>query len=116
MLNPVVIEELKSLPADDGGDLFTQFAKMFLEAYPKHLDQIQCFLDSSDFKSLEREAHTLKSVCANLGATELADLARDIERGARLGDSTVVPHLILEMRNSQSSIRGALDQLLADID
>ena len=116
MLNLEVIEELKALPADNGGDLFTQFAKMFLLAYPEHLKQIETYLNRSDCISLEREAHTLKSVCANLGAMSLADLARNIEHIARMRDLSGVSSLVSEMKANQPLVHKALGRLLPELD
>ena len=85
VLDPDVIEALKSLSDEGDPGLFGELVEMFLDDTPMRLASIREAVEVSDAKALEAAAHSLKSSCGNLGAIKLADLCRDLERLGREG-------------------------------
>lgn len=112
MLDRDVIDELRELQID-GECLLHKFAKMFIKAYPMHLENLSGFIKATDFRRIEREAHTLKSVCANLGANELASVARSIEHSAREGKADGVAESLEKLKAEFPLVRAELDFIIA---
>ena len=54
------------------------------------MEQLQYALQASDLVMVERQAHTLKSTAANIGATAVREAALEVELAARQRDQTAV--------------------------
>jgi HPt (histidine-containing phosphotransfer) domain-containing protein len=65
-----------------GGDLelLKEIAALFLDEYPRALDEMRQALAQSDPKMLERSAHGLKGSVANFGARAAVDAAFQLEQ------------------------------------
>ncbi len=65
--------------------LYARFLKKFPD--DQSMTQLQTAIEQKDSQALERSAHTLKGVCANLGLSRLADLASAVVSAVRNGDA-----------------------------
>ena len=82
-------------------ELFEALGEELYEITTFFLDQLddqvagisQCFADG-DLQALSRQAHALKGSAANMGATELSEIAAKLERLARSGDQAAVAPLM----------------------
>ena len=68
-------------------------------------------MKSGDASGVARAAHTLKSSSANLGATNVAAIARAIEHSARGGDLTELPASITKLRAQRTVALSELEAL-----
>ena len=70
-----------------GGDeeLLKEIADIFLEDYPKVLEEIQAALACGDARRLEQSAHTLKGSAGNFGAKAVVETASRLEQLGRTG-------------------------------
>jgi len=68
-----------------GGDaeLLKEIAELFLEDYPKAMDDLRRAADAGNSKRIEKTAHGLKGCIANFGATNVVDAAKAIETMGR---------------------------------
>ena len=66
-------------------DLLKEIAALFLEEYPRELDEIRKALAASDAHKLERSAHGLKGAVANFGAAAAVDAAFQLEQFGKAG-------------------------------
>ncbi|MCA9755238.1 MAG: response regulator [Candidatus Eisenbacteria bacterium] len=64
----------------------SRFLKSFLRNTPPSLERMRAALTGRDFEGLEREAHSLKSTAALVGAVRMGALALDLEHAARRQD------------------------------
>jgi CheY-like chemotaxis protein/HPt (histidine-containing phosphotransfer) domain-containing protein len=67
------------------GDEFTDLVHVYLEDTPKNLRTLEQAASRQDTAGLIAPSHSLKSTSANLGALNLAEIAKRIEHGARSG-------------------------------
>ena len=67
-----------------GGE-FGDLVRVYLEDAPQRIAAIEVAAASGDAAAQVAPAHTLKSSSANIGATALSELARQIEHAARAG-------------------------------
>lgn len=71
-----------------GGDeqLLQEVALLFLDDYPKVLEDIHTAIQAKNPQALERAAHTLKGSVANFGAEDVVEAAFVLESMGRSGD------------------------------
>ena len=91
LLDPQRIEELRALGRRTGRDLLASLAGLFRQSGSQQLEELRQAFEALDPLAAKRAAHTLKSSAGNIGATELADLARAIEEDGDIEKSR--PHL-----------------------
>jgi CheY-like chemotaxis protein len=82
-IDRAVLSDLSDNMGPDGATLVVELIDIFIEDTPKYLSELQTSLDSGDWKSFTRAAHTMKSSCANLGAMQLSNNAKDTETAGR---------------------------------
>jgi HPt (histidine-containing phosphotransfer) domain-containing protein len=68
-----------SLKESIGEDFIGELIDTFLDDAPTQIQQMKDALDKKDADSFKRAAHTIKSNAAAFGATQLANLARELE-------------------------------------
>jgi two-component system sensor histidine kinase/response regulator len=64
-------------------DLLKEIAALFLDEYPRELQNIRQALATGDAQTLERSAHGLKGSVANFGASAAVDAAFQLEQFGR---------------------------------
>jgi len=83
VIDPDVLDEL--LACDPSGDLLRELIDVYLDDTPPRLDALHRALLAGDPRALADQAHALKSSCAQLGAMQLSDRCRQLERIGRDG-------------------------------
>ena len=81
LIDTEVIEELIDVMGED----FSGLVRTYLGNSPNYLEQIRAAIDSGDVKAVVLPVHSLKSSSANVGATQLSDFAKQLEKLARHG-------------------------------
>lgn len=96
------------------GSDFESLVLVYLDDTPKHLRLLAESAKSGDINAMIAPAHSLKSTSANLGATKLSDIAKQIEQGARLGDLRqpipLVQALIAEFQRAGRELHAIMSQ------
>jgi CheY-like chemotaxis protein len=78
------LEAIRSLANAHNPDLLEQIVRLYLKSGPQLMAAIREGLDAGDPNKVRVAAHTLKSSSANLGASRLAELCKQLETAARL--------------------------------
>ncbi len=86
VLNTASLAELQALLDDE---LF-QITRLFADHLMDEVDKLQRAVDLGDMKAINRQAHSLKGSCANMGATALAASAHEIEKAALQQDHELI--------------------------
>jgi HPt (histidine-containing phosphotransfer) domain-containing protein len=107
-LDPRALDEVLAMA---GGD--REFVVAVVEEYLADSAGNVAALRSADGADLERAAHTLKSTSSSVGAMQLADICREIERAAK--DGPVDASLIAAAEAEHASARAALERHLEDM-
>lgn len=68
-----------------GEEFLLELIDVYLADTPNRIAQLRQALDGGDTETLVREAHTLKSSSANVGAMGLSVLAKEMEASGRRG-------------------------------
>jgi signal transduction histidine kinase/DNA-binding response OmpR family regulator len=85
-LDNSAIEAVRQLDPDGSDRLLSRLIALYRDDSSQLLADIDNGLKSRDAEAIARAAHTLKSSSANLGATNVAAIARQIEHSARSGE------------------------------
>lgn len=86
-----------------------KFLLMFLK--DTSFSELEAAMDSEDYDSAFRAAHTLKGVCANLGIERLGSDASEITEALRAKDSAAACSLFPQVAESYRITVDALNQL-----
>lgn len=89
-------------------ELYAQIVEAFQEDAPQRMQVLEEALQSGDFTVIERQAHTLKSMAANLGAHAMRQAALAIEQHARRHDLTVARTLYDTLSHAFADLQDAL--------
>jgi HPt (histidine-containing phosphotransfer) domain-containing protein len=88
--------------ANIGGDveLFHQLIRLFLDRHRTMVHDIKSAIGGGDNVRLQRAAHTMKGTVANLCATEVLEVASQLEAAGRLDTLEEVPALVLQLERA----------------
>jgi CheY-like chemotaxis protein len=98
-----------------GGDwsLAREVINMFLEDTPEVLSQMLDAIGRKDWKAVERGAHRIKGAAANLDASDLANIAFDIEQNA--SDGKVSEEHVARLQKGMDELKTTLQTLMHSI-
>lgn len=103
-LDPAVVDPLRvGKPA-----LWKKLVGIYLETTPASLETLEQALGNDDYPSAQITAHTLKSSSANMGASRLSELCRQLEAVAGEGNLETGSALFEEIRSEFESVAVAL--------
>ncbi|HTV26980.1 MAG TPA: response regulator [Xanthobacteraceae bacterium] len=85
VLDLKAIQALKRAPGANGSGLLDKVGRLFLEATPIDLADLASAIEGNAADRVAGIAHKLKSASRNIGATELAELLKDLEDNASAG-------------------------------
>lgn len=86
-MNPSSVIDLPSLSItrEAMGDDFAELVPIFIESTRDILNNLVTAYNQQDIESFTREAHSLKSSCANLGGLVLSDMGAALEMAGHQG-------------------------------
>jgi two-component system, sensor histidine kinase and response regulator len=99
-----------------GGDLETykELLGDFIEGLPERLQVMQHFMAKMDWVGLSRAAHNLYGIAANLGASQLSEYARRLDRQSIDGYTEPMDDLLREIQLIGSKLLETSNNFLAD--
>ena len=93
-----------------GQDATQRILDAYVISSARLVDQIGQAQEGHHIVELERAAHSLKSACNNVGLSYLADLARDLEYAAHVGEKDRIDFLVRKVRQiHEQASRGLQD-------
>ncbi len=93
-----------------GRALAVRYGTSLLAEMPRRLEEAHEALAHEDLSRLERAAHSLKGMCANLGAEAARAAALAVEVAARQGEQDRLPGLVVHMAQEVAGLLGALEE------
>lgn len=94
-------------------DLLRELLALFQEDLPASREALQAAMDGGDLGEIERAAHRLKGMLANLSAGGAASFAAEIESAARAGNAPKIPGLVQLFDPQIIALSAALDSFKA---
>jgi len=94
--------------------LARQVSGLFAEQTPRLLNAIRSALSQQQPEVLERTAHTLKGSLAQIGATEAAQLAFELEKAGRTGDLSGAAAILHRLEQKTTEVTAVLNDLVME--
>ena len=94
-----------------GEEFLVELIDVYLEDTPNRVAQLRAAVSAGDTATLIREAHTLKSSSANVGALRLSALAKQMEVAGRSGNFTGMDHNVQQFEGEFGQVKAALEAL-----
>jgi len=85
----------------------------FMQDLPRQVEELRELCARRDIPAAERQAHSIKGACANVGAMYARDLAFKAERAAHTADVAQLAHLIDALEVAQQPLYTALQDYIA---
>jgi HPt (histidine-containing phosphotransfer) domain-containing protein len=92
-----------------GEDFLVELIDIYLKDTPNRLRQLRQAFDGDDSATFVREAHTLKSSSANVGAAGLSALAKEMEFAGRNGKMTKMVTEMNRFEEEFAQVKAALE-------
>jgi HPt (histidine-containing phosphotransfer) domain-containing protein len=86
---------------------------VFLADIPQQISVLGECLDAGNATAVERQAHTIKGACANVGAEALRALAYELEQVAKTGDLSAVRARMPDLGEQFSRVKVAMEREFA---
>jgi two-component system, sensor histidine kinase and response regulator len=110
-LDHSAIDAVRQLDPDGNDRLLSRLIALYRDDSSQLLADMDNGMKAADADIVARAAHTLKSSSANLGATNVAAIARLIEHAARSGDIADLPSSLTKLRAQRTVALSELEAL-----
>lgn len=106
-----IMSKAKEWVDDYDEDFLVELIDVYLDEAPARMGQLQLAVDGHDAETLAREAHTLKSSSANVGAITLSAMAQQVEIAGRTGKIENLAEVMRQMTATFAQVKNALEAL-----
>jgi CheY-like chemotaxis protein len=110
-LDNSALDAVRQLDPDGSDRLLSRLIALYRDASSQLLADIDNGLKAGDAEAIARAAHTLKSSSANLGATNVAAIARQIETAARGGEIAGLVSAVTRLKAQRTVALSELEAL-----
>ncbi|KXK11431.1 MAG: putative two-component response regulator [Chloroflexi bacterium OLB14] len=104
------INTFNVLKESTDAEFIQELINTFLEDAPNQIEQMKNALTQKDAELFTRAAHTVKSNAATFGATELANLARELESMGR-ENNLEIGNKLQVMQEAFYQVKNQLEEL-----
>jgi HPt (histidine-containing phosphotransfer) domain-containing protein len=94
-----------------GADFLPELIETYLEETPQLIERLRKAFSDSDADAFRRQAHSIKSSSASLGALKFSELARELEMLGKGGDLTGASPKLEELEKAFQQVTLALQGL-----
>ena len=102
------LANIRALDDDGGNSVLAEVIGIYLEEAGRHITRLQGALEKRDAPELDRVAHAFKSASQNVGASQLGELCRQLERQGKSGDINGSVDLVRAIEKQFEMIRPLL--------
>jgi HPt (histidine-containing phosphotransfer) domain-containing protein len=104
-------EKAKQWMEEYGEEFLVELIDVYLEDTPNRMAQMRQAFKGGDAETVIREAHTLKSSSANLGAMRLSNLAKQMEVAGRSGNFLTMADDMQQFKDEFVRVKVLLEEL-----
>jgi len=98
---------------DNDSELLTELFALFQDDFPKLRDALHNAVHAGDPRQVEKAAHALKGMLANLSIKHGAALAANVEAAARAGDEREIQQALAAFDGEETGVLAAVDRFMA---
>jgi len=112
VLDPTVLENLRQLTPPGEPDVLKEVLELFLEDVPVRIERLRTAWQGGDAVVLQRAAHSLKGSAANIGATALLGVCRQLDELGRSGDLSSAAPLVTALEAEFARVQSEIKTLM----
>ncbi|HEY2467297.1 MAG TPA: Hpt domain-containing protein [Terracidiphilus sp.] len=121
MKSIALFEQFVDLPEllgriENDEELLVELFTLFLDDFPRKRTELQAAIESGNLDEIERTAHAIKGVLANLSAQRAASLAAEIESVARDGKLPKIQKAVAAFNLEATGFYSAVDAFMSGAD
>ena len=105
-LDAKALDNIRELDAD--GTVLAEVIAMYLNEAVRHVARLQAALTARDAGEVGRAAHAFKSASLNVGAIQLGELCRTLERLGKSGELSGAPETVRAIERQLERVRPLL--------
>ncbi len=106
------LDQLRGPDPADSAPVIDRILRTMADRIPGHVENISQALALDDAPTLRNEAHQLKGIMANIGATDAADACGRLEDEARRENLDAAVDALAALRPALDAVREAVDSIL----
>jgi signal transduction histidine kinase/CheY-like chemotaxis protein/HPt (histidine-containing phosphotransfer) domain-containing protein len=106
-----VLDNIRALQQTGSPDLLGRMIKLYLDHTPELLEALRQAVERSDPDEIVRQAHSIKSSSAFVGAVRLSVLCKDLEALGRDGVIQAAPASLAEIQTEYTRVERELDSM-----
>ena len=107
-LDQKALANIRALDDDGGTSILVDVIGLYLDEAARHIERLQGALEKRDAPELDRVAHAFKSASQNVGASQLGELCRLLERQGKAGELNGAVDLVRAIEKQFEMIRPLL--------
>jgi len=107
-IDPKALETIRALQQQGKPDLLARVINIYLEDSLRLLEELRQSLSEGNGPDLKRQAHSLKSSSANVGALRLAELCRELETTGQTESMDEIGQRIARIEKEYGAVRSEL--------
>ncbi len=107
-LDQKALANIRALDDDGGTSILVDVIGIYLDEAGRHIARLQAALEKRDATELDRVAHAFKSASQNVGASQLGELCRLLERQGKSGELNGAVDLVRAIEKQFEMIRPLL--------
>jgi signal transduction histidine kinase/DNA-binding response OmpR family regulator/HPt (histidine-containing phosphotransfer) domain-containing protein len=102
------LDNIRAIDSDGGSALLDEMIGMYLDEAPRHLSKLNVALLRQDAAEIGLVAHAFKSASQNVGANQLGELCRELERQGKAGEIADAADLVQALEKQFQAVRPLL--------
>ncbi|MEI6207452.1 MAG: ATP-binding protein [Desulfuromonadales bacterium] len=114
VIDQAPLKELASLQKPGKRDICGNTINKYLMTFPARMDDLVKAVTARDIQNMDLISHTLKSNCAMVGATALAELFGQVEKLAKNNTTDGALELLGKIENDFSDVKNALSYFMSN--
>jgi HPt (histidine-containing phosphotransfer) domain-containing protein len=114
MLEAGIRAKAKEWVEEYGKEFLIELIDVYLADAPERLVELRRALETSDLETFTRQAHTLKSSSAEVGAAEFSGVAKEMESHGRAGRLEGMAETMCRLEELFGRVKAALGSIRTD--
>lgn len=110
-----VLVRLREQTGDDDGELLQELVAVFVEDARETCERLSELVQAGPSETVSREAHRLKSGAANLGATAMTALCKELELKGENEAAATLQDLVRGLTTELARVEVALQSYVAEL-
>jgi two-component system, sensor histidine kinase and response regulator len=98
---------------DNDRELVVELLTLFQKDFPRLLDELHAAIDAGNPNQVEKAAHTLKGMLANLSIKHADQLAASVEIAARAGGAQEIQKAMADFDREETGLLAAVELFIA---